>query len=55
MHKKMKMTLQTAENLVHNKQHHGVSFCEKKVKCDRRTDGPTDTVAYEVKQATELV
>ena len=26
MHKKMKMTLQRAKNLVHLKQHYGVSF-----------------------------
>ena len=29
MHKKMKMTLQRAENFVHVKQHHGVTFCKK--------------------------
>ena len=29
MHKKMKMTLQIAENLVHVQQHHGKSFYKK--------------------------
>ena len=29
MHKKMKMTLQRAENLVHVQQHHGKSFYKK--------------------------
>ena len=29
MHKKVKMTLQRAKNLVHVKQHYGVSFYEK--------------------------
>ena len=31
MHKKMEMTLQRAKNLVHVKQHCGVSFCKKKI------------------------
>ena len=30
MHKKMKMTSQRAENLVHVQQHHGESFYKKK-------------------------
>ena len=29
MHKKMKMTLQRAENLMHAQQHYGVSFHKK--------------------------
>ena len=29
MHKKMKMTSQRAENLVHVQQHHGKSFFKK--------------------------
>ena len=31
MHKKMKMTLQRAKNLVHAKQHYGVSYYEKNI------------------------
>jgi len=29
MHKKVKMTLQRAKNLVHVKKQYGVSFCKK--------------------------
>ena len=31
MHKKVKMTFQRAKNLVHMKQHHGVSFYKKNI------------------------